>query len=235
MRQSDLWADNGAHLLHFGGRAFPCDRDVEALARWKDHALLLSSDTDCLSLWDSEGLIRTARVGVYPQDVAVQGDEAWVCGGADGKLHRLALPELLATAEYPLPGMAERLCLHGDHVHVLTLLPEPEVRTALLTLDPSTGKYAEITQFAGLAGAVAADDEGLWVAVSELVVHLPWGSSQPDAAVEGFGLARYISLQEDGIWLTDPLEGLSARITKPPRTAITALRRGETDSRVFSR
>ena len=94
MQHAFFRVDNAAHLLHFGGRAFPCDREIVAARPWQGHALLLSADTDCLSLWDADGLIRTARVGVYPQDMALSAEAAWVCGGADGKLHVLTLPTL---------------------------------------------------------------------------------------------------------------------------------------------
>ena len=167
MWQADIRVDNEAHVLHFDGHDFPCDRDVEAVKRWQDHALLLSSDTDCLSLWDKDGLVRLARVGVYPQDVAVFGDRAVVCGGADGRLHLLTLPDLYEAADYPVPGMPERLSLRGDNAWVLTLLPEPEVHTLLLTLDLTTGHWQEIRRFSGIPEAITADERGLWVAVSE--------------------------------------------------------------------
>ena len=174
MWQTDLRVDNDTHVLHFRGHDFPCDRDVEAVQHWEGHALLLSSDTDCLSLWDEEGLIRTARVGVYPQDVAVSGNTAVVCGGADGRLHLLSLPDLFETAAYPVPGMPERLCLRGDKALVLTLLPEPEVHTMLLTLDLVTGKWMELRRFSGIPEAITADERCLWVAVSEGAVRLPF-------------------------------------------------------------
>lgn len=172
MGRADIRVDNEAHLLHFGERTFPCDRDVEAIARWRDHALLLSSDTDCLSLWDADGLIRLARVGVYPQDVAVSGDTAVVCGGADGRLHLLHLPDLLESAEVPLPGMPERICLRGDAAWVLSLMPEPKVHTLLLTLDLPTGRWRETRRFGGIPEAITADEGGLWVTVSEGALRL---------------------------------------------------------------
>lgn len=167
MGQVELRVDHEQHVLHFDGRTFPCDRDVEAVHRWHDCALLLSSDTDCLSLWDGEGIIRTARVGVYPQDFAVQEDRAIVCGGADGKLHLLMLPDLVETEEYPVPGMPERLCLRTDAAYVLTLMPEPEVHTMLLRVDLSSGQWREMRRFSGIPEAIAADDTGLWIALSE--------------------------------------------------------------------
>ena len=175
MWQTDLRVDNDTHVLHFRGHDFPCDRDVEAVQHWQGQALLLSSDTDCLSLWDEEGLIRTARVGVYPQDVAVAGDIAVICGGTDGRLHLLSLPDLFETADYPVPGMPERLCLRGDNAWVLTLLPEPEIHTMLLTIDLSTGKWTELRRFSGIPEAITADERGLWVAVSEGAVRLTLG------------------------------------------------------------
>lgn len=172
MWQSDIRVDNETHLLHFAGHTFPCDRDVEAVQRWKEHALLLSSDTDCLSLWDEDGLVRLARVGVYPQDVAVSGDTAVVCGGADGRLHLLTLPDLFETAEHPLPGMPERICLQEDAAWVLTLMPEPEVHTMLLMVDLSTGHWTELRRFGGVPETITADEGGLWVVVSEGAVRL---------------------------------------------------------------
>ena len=174
MMQSDMWVDNEAHQLHLDGHVFPCDRDIEAAMRWHEYALLLSSDTDCLSLWDSDGLVRLAKVGVYPQDMAVQGEFAYVCGGADGKLHLLRLPDLHEAAEYMLPGMPERVCLARDAAYVLTLLPEPEVHTALLSVDLATGKWSETAAFGGIPEAITADKSGLWIAVSEGVVRMRW-------------------------------------------------------------
>ena len=173
MGKSAWRVDNEKHLLHVGGRAFRCDRDVEALRRWKNHALLLSSDTDCLSLWDEEGLIRTARVGVYPQDVAVAEDTAVICGGADGMLHLLSLPDLFETAAYPAPGMPERLCLRGGSAYVLSLMPEPEVHTMLLAMELASGAWRELRRLAGIPEAITADETGLWTATSEGALRLP--------------------------------------------------------------
>ena len=207
MQHAVFRVDNAAHLLHFGGRAFPCDREIVAARPWKGHALLLSADTDCLSLWDADGLIRTARVGVYPQDMALSAEAAWVCGGADGKLHILTLPTLREAADIPLPGMPERICLHDAEAWVLSLLGEPEVCTALFRTGLQTPEVQEITRFAGIPGALAADEKGLWVGVSELVVHLPWGMDVPDLIVEGIGLAERIEVQDNSLVITDGLEG----------------------------
>lgn len=212
MCQSDLWVDNTAHELHLSGHTFSCDRDIEAMALWKGCALLLSSDTDCLSLWDTEGLVRTARVGVYPQDMAVQADIACICGGADGKLHLLSLPDLQPLADISLPGMPERITLREESAYVLSLQTDLEVCTALLKVCLQTGLHKELTRFPGLPGAVLAVEDGLWVGVSELVCHIPAGADCPDTMIEGFGLARRIAETADGVLVDDPLEGRMIRI-----------------------
>lgn len=206
MQLSDVWVDESAHLLHFGQRVFPCDGNVEAVRLWKGHALLLSSDTDCLSLWDGDGMIRTARVGVYPQDMAVQADTAYICGGADGKLHLLTLPDLHTEAEITLPGMSERICLQADTAHVLTLLAEPELHTLLLRVNLTTGEHQVSARFCGLPGAIAADESGLWIGVSELVMHLPFDTDSPDVVIEGIELARRIEASSSEITVYDALE-----------------------------
>ena len=172
--KQDLHVDNASHTLYFRDKTFPCDRDIEVALLWREYALTLSSDTDCLSLWDMDGLVRLARVGVYPQDMALQHDTAYVCGGADGKLHLLSLPALEELAEYSLPGMPERLCISGGTVYILTLLTEPEVHTGLLQLPPNTGRWVLLRRLGGIPESIVADQSGLWIAVSEGGTHLYW-------------------------------------------------------------
>lgn len=207
MQHADFWVDDAAHLLHYGSRAFTCDREIVASYSWKNHALLLSADTDCLSLWDADGLIRTARTGIYPQDMAVQDDIVCVCGGTDGKLHMLSLPSLREKASFVLPGIPERVYIREHNAWVLSLLPEPEVCTTLLEIDLQTAEIHEITRLAGIPGVLAADAHGLWVGISEAAVHLPWETSVPDIVVEGIGLPEKVFIQSGGVVIIDGLDG----------------------------
>lgn len=226
--------DNAAHLLLHAGRLLSCDRDIEALLPWHRHALLLSSDTDCVSLWDGKGLVRTLRVGVYPQDMALYGDAAVICGGADGKVHLIALPELQPLTDYALPGMPERISIQGESAYLLTLLAEHEVQTALLRLELPTGMYRELMRFPGLPGAVCATEDGLWVAVSETLMDLSPDATQVHTVIEGFSLIRRLDAQGNAVLATDPLEGLCARVTKAPRPSVEVLYRGDVGMAVFS-
>lgn len=231
MQHGHICADNAAHLVCMGGKCFPCDRDVEALARWQGHVLLLSSDTDCLSLWDGEGLLRTARVGVYPQDAAVSADMAFVCGGADGLVHLLTLPDLAEQAAYTVPGMPERLCVRDGTAYLLTLLTEPEVRTALLRLDVQSGAQEELAHFAGIPGAIAADSGGLWLGLSGLVLRQPWQGTE--VTFEGFGLPRQIIAEEERVLIADPVQGFVAAAAEKPRPAVHVLYRGDVGRFIF--
>lgn len=226
--------DNTAHLLLHSGRLSPCDRDIEALLSWKGYALLLSSDTDCLSLWDAEGPMRTLRIGVYPQDMALYGQAAVVCGGADGRVHIVSLPELHALASYPVPGMPERICVTGGAAYLLTLLPESEVATALLRLDLRTGVYQELERFAGLPGAICSASNGLWVAVSEQLLHRPHNGTEADTLIQGFGLIRRLDAQGSYVLAADPLEGLCALAAASPRPTVSVLHRGDIGMAIFT-
>lgn len=212
MPAPDWRIDHNAHELHYRDRTFPCDRCVEAMALWQDHALLLSSDTDCLSLWDAEGLVRIARVGVYPQDMALWGDCVLVCGGADCQLHLLSLPDLRLRASILLPGMPERIVFGKCVAHLLILLTEPESRTQVICVDPEHWTYEARLSLPGIPGAIAADDSGLWIGVSEQAMHLPDNSSVPDMVIEGIGLSNRIETAPGGIRITDSLTSRTLHI-----------------------
>lgn len=215
--------DHTAHTIWIRGQPFPCDRDIEAAVLWKEHALLLSSDTDCLSLWDAQGLIRTVRVGVYPQDVTVDGNIAYVCGGADGQIHLLSLPDLYSLGSIPVSGMPERICVRDNHAYVLTLKPDDTVYTELLKLHLTTGDCIVIARYPGLPGSIAADTEGLWVGLSEQLLHLPQDAAEPDAVFEGFGLPRCIQIHENTVLVQDSLEDRIVRLTRTPHPAVEVL------------
>ena len=207
LQEPDWWVDDRAHMLHHGERTFPCNRNIECLAVWEGCALLLSSDTDCLSLWDMDGPVRTLRIGVYPQDMAIADDLAIVCGGADCRLHLLTLPELRSSGEISLPGMPERIALQGSDAHVLALLTEPEVHTALLQVPLPAGPAQTRLTLPGIPGALAPDAAGLWIGVGERVLHLPHGELLPDVVIEGFEMPERIEVHAHGLRVTDALLG----------------------------
>ena len=45
------------------------------------------------------------------------------------------------------------------------------------------------------------------MSVTELVVRLPWGTDVPDVIVEGIGLADKIEIKDEGMVITDGLNG----------------------------
>ena len=220
---NDTWVDNAAHRLHHRGRSYPCDREIEALCTWREQPLLLSSDTDCLSLWDADGPVRTARVGVYPQDMAISGDRACVCGGADGMLHVLTLPGLYPFCAIPLPGMPERIALHGQTAYVLTLMTEPAVHTALLEVDLPRRAARPLARYDGLPGAICAADGGLWVAAGEVLMRLTPADASSALTIAGFGLIRRLLPHEGGVIALDPLEERATWISASPELRLVPL------------
>lgn len=217
------WVDNAAHMLHRGEQAFPCDRDVVRLALCGTQALLLSADTDCLSLWDGQGVVRTARVGVYPQDMAIAEDMAVICGGADGRLHLLTLPELRTAAEIPLPGLPERIALHGGDACVLTLLTEPALETTLIRVELTSGRHREVARYAGLPGAVCLTDDGLWVAAGSQLLRLRLADMAADLAIDGFGLIGQLTPCVGGVMALDLLEERAVWVAAAPRPTVVPL------------
>ncbi len=233
LRQVDLAAhadgdfaavDNAAHLLWHRGRSLPCDREIEALALWQGHVLTLSSDTDCLSIADKDGWLVTAKAGMYPQDMALTEHAAYVCGGADGLVHALSLPELRTLRSYPVPGMPERIALWRDAAWLLCLFAEgDELQSGLCHLALPTGELQQILRFSGLPGDLLAYDDGIWCAVSERLYHFPHDAKEPDVTLEGFGLIRHMVMQGDALLVSDPVEGFTARVTG---TSVQILTRG---------
>ncbi|MBQ7851105.1 MAG: hypothetical protein IJ343_15375 [Clostridia bacterium] len=225
--------DNAAHLL-WHGQALPCPRDVEALALWQGYALILSSDTDSLSIADRDNWLVTARVGVCPQDMCLLQDSVLVCGGADGHVHRLSLPDLCLLQSYTVPGMAQRISAGDDEAHVLSALGDEEPYTLLGRLELQDGAYTQVTRLPGIPGAVHADRTGdVWAAAAERLYHFPAASTQADAAFRGFGLIRHIDVQGNTALLTDPVAGLCVSVTRPPKPAIRVLWRGDVEQACF--
>ncbi|MBQ8556512.1 MAG: hypothetical protein IJ438_11655 [Clostridia bacterium] len=202
--------DDAAHQLWLGGHVIPCPRDVAALRLWRGHALLLSGDTDCLTLYGLTGeTLITTRVGIYPQDLCLSGSTAAVCGGADGCVHLLSLPELHLLQTYPLFGMTQRIAATDAALHVLCLTEEAGMQCELVRIDLATGRHMVIARWPGLPGAIAAGEDGaLWIAASERLCVLPAGHAEPSDVYEGFGLIRHISLRGSDALVTDPVEGL---------------------------
>ncbi|MBQ8202246.1 MAG: hypothetical protein IJZ74_10840 [Clostridia bacterium] len=225
--------DDSQHLLWLSGHLLSCDRDVEALQLWQGHALVLSSDTDCLSIADKDGWLVTTRIGMYPQDMCITGDTVCICGGADGLVHLLTLPELHTMATFPVPGQAQRIHVAGQTAYVLCAAESDGLRCRLCRLDLSDGRCRPLSELPGLAGAVRMDVNGVWVAASETLVHFPFDHSSPDCVFGGFGLIRHIDVQGSYALITDPVAELCALVTLSPEPEAAVLRHGMTGQAGF--
>lgn len=209
--------DNANRLMWLNGQLFPCDPGVEALCLWQSYALALSGDTDCLLLLDAASGLRlvSTRAGVYPQDARVLPGLGMVavCGGAEGTIRLLSLPELHTLRVIPVPGSAQRLDTVGGVLHVLCATEDAGLKCLLCRVLLQSGACQPVAVLPGLPGAIRADRSGgLWVGASEYLYHLPFNCDTPDHVYGGFGLIRHLDCWGQWVLATDPVMGLCALV-----------------------
>lgn len=220
--------DNAAHLLWHQGALLPCPREVTALHLWQQYALVLSSDTGCLSIADRDGWLVTAPVGADPQGMCLRDDEALVCGGADGLIYHLSLPELHTLHRDPTPGIPEQISAAREAAYILCTEEDAPLHTSLCRLEFVSGAFHTLARLPGLPGAVhAAPDGSVWVSTSERLYRFLDSAREADLVVEGFALAEHIALQDHDVMVTDPSAGLCVAISQQPDPAVTVLYRGQ--------
>ena len=224
--------DNDARQLWLGGRVLPTDTGVEALRLWQGRCLTLSGDTDCLSVTDASSgeLLLTTPVGVYPQDMCVLPGMGMVavCGGADGTVRLLTLPDLRHVRTAHVPGNAQRIDASRGSLHVLCLTEDDGLKCLLCRVPLRGDRYDPVATLPGLPGAIHADRSGgLWTAASERLYHFPRDSRVPDRTLQGFGLIRHIDCWGQWVLVTDPVMGLCALIDGAGRQPLRVLYEGD--------
>ncbi len=204
-------------LLWMGEKLFPVDAGIEALLLWQGYPLLLSGDTDCLLLLDPQTgspLVLTP-VGVYPQDMCLMpGNAVAVCGGAEGTVHLLRLPELTIFRTIRVPGNAQRIAWQHGFLYVLCAAEDDGMRCLLCRLHPQGRRYEPLDTLPGLPGTLRGDGRGLWAAASERLYYYPEGKTRATLQLGGFGLIRHIDCQDSMVLTTDPLMGQIQLIRK---------------------
>ena len=218
--------DDGARQLWLGGRVTAAQPGIEAMALWQGQCLTLSGDTDCLTALDAatgEPLL-TTPAGVYPQDMCLIPGAGLVavCGGADGTVRLLTLPDLRPVKTARVPGNAQRIDASCGWLHVLCLTEDDGLKCLLCRVAIRGDRYDPVATLPGLPGAIHADRAGgLWTAASERLYHFPRGSRVPDRSLPGFGLIRHIDCRGRWVLATDPVMGLCVLIDAagrlPPR------------------
>lgn len=197
-------------LLWMGEKLFPVDPGIEALQLWQGHPLLLSGDTDCIMLLDphSGSPLVLTPVGVYPQDMCLMpGNMVAVCGGAEGTVHLLHLPELTILRTIRVPGNAQRITWQHGWLYVLCAAEDDGLCCLLCRCHPQAQRYEPLDTLPGLPGALHGDGRGLWAAASESLYYFPDGKPPFSVQLGGFGLIRHIDCQDGLVLTTDPLMG----------------------------
>ncbi len=198
--------DNTAHAVWVGRRIIPVDSGVEAMLLWGDGLLILSGDTDCLTLFSlATGQPQlTIPAGVYPQDMCLLpgGRSLAVCGGADGLLRVIRLPELWEEQAIALPGNVQRVTCLGGALYVLCAMEQDGLCCQLCRVQAR--RWSAIARWPGLPGAIHGDGAGrLWVAASELLCCFHRGEYRVIAGE--FGLIRHMDSRRGALLASDPV------------------------------
>lgn len=198
--------DNTSHAVWTGGRVLAVDSGVEAMLLWHDALLILSGDTDCLtmiSLATGQPML-TIPAGVYPQDMCLLpgGRSLAVCGGADGTLRIIRLPDLWAEQVISLPGSVQRAACMEGVLYALCALEEDGLCCQLCCVQGRS--WRSLARWPGLPGAIHGDETGkLWVAASEVLGCFQGGEYR---AVQGsFGLIRHMTSRRGVLLASDPV------------------------------
>lgn len=202
--------DNTEHLLWFNDQLLSVASGMECLLMWRGFPLLLSGDTDCVTLLDASAgdPLFLAPAGVYPQDMCLLPDDAVaVCGGGAGAILLMHLPELQLIRRIQVPGSAQRIILAGKWLYVLCTIEDNGLQSLLCRVDPRSCRYEPLYTLFGLPGALHINDRGLWVSASENLYRFRPGEHRPMQVFPGFGLIRHIASRNNQLLLSDPVAG----------------------------
>ena len=200
-------ADVSARLLWNGRRVMSIDSGAEKLLWWRQNLLVLSGETDCLTLLDGQSgqPVTLAPAGVYPQDMCLMppGDIAAVCGGADGTVRLMALPSLEVLRTFRVPGVASRIAWADGALHVLCTVEDGVLRCLACRIPLQSGRCEPMATFDGLPGAIAPDGRGgLWVGAGEKLYRLR-RTGAVDSTTDGFGLIGGLYVAPQGLIIAD--------------------------------
>lgn len=203
-------ADAPGGLLWNGQRVICIGSGAEKLLWWGRQLLVLSGETDCLTVIDGQTgqMVTLAPAGVYPQDMCLlpPGDVAAVCGGADGMIRLLALPSLRELRSLRVMGTASRIAWAGGALNVLCTVEDGDLRCLLCRIPLSSGRCEPVVTLDGLPGAVEPDGRGgLWIGAGEKLYHLPQKAHAPDGVIGGFGLIGSLQRTPTGLIIADPV------------------------------
>lgn len=204
-------ADPDQGMLWAMERLTPIDRGAEAQLLSPEHALVLSGETDCLSLIElrTGQMLVTAPAGMYPQEMCLVNRRlVAVCGGADGSV-RLMDPWTLYTRQtFSLPGHTQRITCSGGAMYVLCAVYEGMLHCLLYRIR-SDGQIKRLLTLPGLPGALCPDGRGgVWAAASETLAHVPMGSHQLGRQIADTGLIRHMTAAGGMLLTSDPVLGV---------------------------
>lgn len=211
--------DNTQQLLWLGDQLFPVDPGVEKLLMWRDHPLVLSGETNALTLLDpATGTpLFLAPAGIYPQDMCFLSERTIaVGGGEDAMVHILRLPELSCEKSLVMSGAVQRIVCHNQWLYVLCEVIG-ELRCLLYRVHPASMRYELLLELPGPSGALHYGHQGIWVAAGEYLCQLRSEDHHLLQQRRGFGWIRFIAGWQGALLLSDAAQGILYRLAAPGR------------------
>lgn len=223
--------DDRDHLMWNGERLFAVPAGVEAIACWQENCLVLSGDTDCITLLEADTGMPLVLVpaGVYPQELCLLPgrDAVAVCGGVDGSVRLLSLPELRPQGVFHVPGNAQRVACQGGWLCVLCAVEDDGLCCLAGRIPLYGGRYDPLLTMRGLPGAVRGDGRGgWWIAASECLCHLD-AKGQVDRRLLGQGLIRHMDAAGQRLLVSDPVLGACTLVDAVGRQPAQILYEGD--------
>lgn len=212
--------DNTQQLLWSGDHLFPVDPGVEKLLLWRGHPLVLSGETNTLTLLDpSTGApMFLAPAGIYPQDMCFLSEHTIaVGGGEDAMVHIFRLPELSCEKTLILRGAVQRIAIHRQWLYVLCDAVG-ESHCMLQRVHPASMRYELLLELPGPSGTLYCGHHGLWVAAGECLCRLHGDDHRLLHHHQGFGWIRYIIGWHGALLLSDVAQGALYRLPAPARS-----------------
>ena len=224
-----LCVDNAQRLCAWGTRTFPCAPDVTDAACWRGCPLLLSGESDSITLHAPDGMpLWTAPAGFAPRQLCLLpgGRCAAVACGLAGEVRLLRLPALTLLHACPVPGAACCLCWHQGALYAACVAGEGEIR-GLLCRVPFHAPAEVLAAVPGLPGALLSLPSGaLLLGATERIYRFEGQPLRLTTVQAGFGLPRRMLVIQERLLVADPVQEALFTLSPALRAKPAALLRG---------
>lgn len=207
--QGRLLVDNAARQCSFAGRVFPCAPEITDALCWQGQPLLLSGESDSVTLHSREGTpLLTAPAGFAPRALCLlpHGALLAVAGGLSGEVLMLRLPALTLAQTLAAPGAPLCLAVSGRWLFAACAVGDAVMHCLLCRYSLATGRLETGPLFPGLPGALTAAPWGeIYLGCTEGLYRLSARTLRVLASRTEAGLPRRILCEDGAVVSADPV------------------------------